>query len=390
MTETASALSDRAGTPSLHVRRLPVRGGLLLLDTATNTLLAYNDVAGEVWDRIESGWSQPDIVAAIAELWGIAGPLAQRDVQAILDLWRDQALLVGERELARAPSITSAQPVAELGPAPPAWVCTIRGVPIAFSVAAELQTPIRALLRHLETPAARPQSRMEITRTPSGFLFCEDGRERLRSGDAAVVLGALYVAVLERIRPGVEWFALIHGAALARDGSGVALLGSSGSGKSTLGAALMREGFDFLSDDIVPLAAPDAAIVPWPLPLSLKPGSIDVLLPRIPELESAPRYRTKGVEARTLTPPQQAWDLEPVGLNILLFPRFVEGAAPQFRKLSPFEALERLLTDRVWLGDPITEERATAFLAWLERTPAHALVYGTLDDALGLVEGVMP
>jgi hypothetical protein len=382
-------MPDRAGTLSRFVRRFPVPGGLLLLDTSSNTLLAYNDVAREVWEMVEAGRSQANIVAAVAASWGIAAARAQRDVQAILDMWQSQGLLVGTTEPVRAPSIAAVE-TAE-SPVPPSeWVCTIRGVVIAFSVAAELQVPAYALFRPLETPAAKPQVRMEIRRASSLFTFHEDGRERLRSRDAAVVLGALHVAVLERLRPGIEWFALIHGAALARGAEGIALLGPSGSGKSTLAAALTRSGFDFLSDDIVPLAAPDAAIVPWPLPLSLKPGGVDALLTRIPELAAAPRYRTKGLEARTLVPPPQAWDAEPAKVRQLFFPRFCEGAAPEARKLSPFEALERLLSDRVWLGDPITEERVTSFLGWLDRTPAYALTYGSLDDALELVESVIP
>ncbi|MGB9364809.1 MAG: PqqD family peptide modification chaperone [Xanthobacteraceae bacterium] len=388
MTET-STMPARAGTPSRFVRRFPVRGGLLLLDTSTNTLLAYNDVAREVWDMVEAGRSQANIVAAVAGSWGIAAALAQRDVQAILDMWRSQGLLVGATEPVRVPSIAAVE-TAEPHAPPSEWVCTIRGVVIAFSITAELQGPAYALFRHLETPAATPQVRMEVRRASSLFAFREDGRERLRSGDAAVVIGALHVAVLERVRPGIEWFALIHGAALARGAHGIALLGSSGSGKSTLAAALMRSGFGFLSDDIVPLAAPDTTIVPWPLPLSLKPGGVDALLARIPELAAAPRYRTKGLEARTLAPPPQAWDAEPAKLRQLFFPCFREGAAPEARRLSPFEALERLLSDRVWLGDPITEERVTSFLGWLDRTPAHALTYGALDDALELVESVIP
>ena len=314
----------------------------------------------------------------------------KRDTAAIFDLWRAQGLLAGGVEPVRALSVAAVVPVQAFRAPPSEWICTIRGVAIAFSIASELAAPIRALFRHLETPAATAQTRMEIRGVGSEFAFCEDGRERLRSGDAAIVLGALYVAVIERIRPGIEWFALIHGAALARDGNGIALLGSSGSGKSTLAAALMRAGFDFLSDDIVPLAAPNTAIVPWPLPLSLKPGSIAALSPWFPELEDAPRYRTKGLEARTLIPPPQAWDLEPVGLKVLIFPRFVSGAAPGLTKLSPFEALERLLSDRVWLGDPIIEQRVTSFLSWLERTPAYAVTYSGLDEAIELVEGVIP
>lgn len=43
----------------------------------------------------------------------------------------------------------------------------------------------------------------------------------------------------------------LHAGCVARDGRGVLLAGMSGSGKSTLTAALVRDGWDFLSDDTV-------------------------------------------------------------------------------------------------------------------------------------------
>lgn len=43
----------------------------------------------------------------------------------------------------------------------------------------------------------------------------------------------------------------LHAGCVARDGRGVLLAGTSGSGKSTLTAALVRDGWDFLSDDTV-------------------------------------------------------------------------------------------------------------------------------------------
>ena len=383
-------LRGRAEVPTAAVHRFDIDGGLLLLDKSSNTLFAYNEVARRVWDLVESGGSETDVAAEIAAQWSIPAARAQHDVRAIMTLWRTQGLLGGaDRPTSRAPAPAIAPVVS---PAPPAeWVCTVRGTPIGLSIADELLHPSRAMFGHLETPAAAPKTRMTMTRAVSGEIaLIVDGRERLRTDDPALAIGALFVAVIECIRPGLQWFALLHGAALARSGHAFALAGSPGAGKSTLAAGLIAAGFDYLADDLVALSAPDALIVPWPLPLSLKPGSLDVLTPRLPQLAGAPRYRTKGLDARLLIPDAGVWDREPVKLRTLFFPRFTAGGAPEARRLSSFEALQNLLTDRVWLGDPITEEGVTSFLAWLDATPAYALTYGTLDDAIRLVEGIVP
>ena len=104
---------------------------------------------------------------------------------------------------------------------------------------------------------------------------------------------------------------------------------------------------------------------------------------------NAPVYPSKGTEARLLFPAAKVWDATAVKLRTLIFPRFIAGAAPEQRRLSPFEAVQNLLSDRVWLGYPITEARVKSFLDGLDDTPAYAITYGTLDDAVQLVERVI-
>src|ERR1019366_3224652 len=107
---------------------------------------------------------------------------------------------------------------------------------------------------------------------------------------------------------------------------------------------------------------------------------IEVITPYCHELARAPSYRTKGVDARLLVPTSTAWDAKPVNLRCLVFPHFTEGVAPKLQRISSFQAIGRLLTDRVWIGNPITADRVIEFLAWLDDTPAYISVYGDLGD----------
>jgi hypothetical protein len=75
-----------------------------------------------------------------------------------------------------------------------------------------------------------------------------------------------------------------------------------------------------------------------------------------------------------------------VKLRCLVFPRFADGAPPQLRRISSFQALECLLTDRICIGNPITADRVAAFLAWLDDTPAYMSVYGNLGDGMRHIE----
>ncbi len=254
MSCTNSELFARQLSPSPLVRRFLLSEGLVLLDKTSSTLFAYNQVAKQVWELIETRHTEHEIVAGLAETWRIPVDRARHDARSIIALWRKQGLIGGPPDTKPPRAAATAAPVAASPAGQSQWTCTIREVAIAFSVPADLATGLRALFRHLETPGATPPSRMIIARQPTGELvFTEDGRQRLRTYEWEVAAGALFVAVLERIRPGIDWFALMHGAALARGGHGFALAGSSGTGKSTLTAGLIGAGFDYLADDCVAL-----------------------------------------------------------------------------------------------------------------------------------------
>jgi coenzyme PQQ synthesis protein D (PqqD) len=378
--------------PNAWVRRFPIDGGLLLLDTHSNCLFAYNDAAGFAWELMEAGKSVEDLEAEFERAWGIPRSRAREDLRSILAHWRMRGLIAG-RELAAAKSRSSA--TIDGYRAAPAewaaeWICTIGGIAMAFALETDLPA-VRPFLSHLETPGASPQTRIEIRGSLSTeAVLIRDGLERMRTADSGLLVGGLWHAILECIHPHTHWRAIIHGAAIARDGVGLALVGPSGSGKTTLAAGLVSRGFEYLSDDAVPLSEPDGEVVPWPLPLSIKRGSMELLKSRFPELEDAPAYSKMGAEARLLVPPAKVWDATAMKLRRLIFPRFTEGATPKQQRLSPFEAIQNLLADRVWLGYPITEARVRSFLDWLDDTPAYAISYGTLDDAVELVERVIP
>ena len=379
--------------PSVWARKFPIDGGLLLLDVNSNCLFAYNETARFAWELIEAGRPVEDLEAEFERVWGIPRSRARADLRSILAQWRAQGLIAGTERGPIAAELESGVAVEGHCAAPAEWaaewICTIGGIAMAFALETDLPS-VRLLLSHLETPVAWPQTRIEIRGSVSTeAVLIRDGLERMRTSEPGLLAGGLWHCILEAIHPNVHWRALIHGAALARNGIGLALAGPSGSGKTTLAAGLVSRGFDYLSDDAVPVSEPDGEIVPWPLPLSIKPGSVELLKSRFPELGNAPAYPTKGTEARLLVPAAEVWDATAVKLRTLIFPRFVQGAAPKQRRLSPFEAIQSLLVDRVWLGYPVTEARMKSFLDWLDDTPAYAICYGTLEDGLQLVERVI-
>lgn len=82
---------------------------------------------------------------------------------------------------------------------------------------------------------------------------------------------------------------LFHSGGLEASGVGILVPAASGSGKSTLTAGLVRAGLGYLSDELVGLEL-DAAgsgpgrLLPYPKPVTVKPGSFGVLADMRPDL----------------------------------------------------------------------------------------------------------
>jgi hypothetical protein len=377
--------------PSASVRRFHIESGLLLFDERSNRLFAYNRTARHAWDLIEAGQAEEDLASEFAKTWEIPLSRARADIQSIVSQWRFENLLATDEALP-APALPELRrldrPRTRLPHWTSEWTCTFGGITIAFASESEFKL-IRQMLEHLETPGAQPHARIELLSAASGELaLVSNGVERIRTYDHALLFGGLWQTILECIHPNAEWLAVIHGAAVARNGHGLALFAPSGSGKTTLTAGLIASGFDYLADDLVGVIAPHGTVAPCPLPLSIKPGSLDVIAPLYPELPKAPTYLTKGMDARLLIPASSTWNSEPVPLRTLVFPCFTKDAAPTVQRISCFQTIERLLLDRIWLGNPITAERVTALLEWLRVTPAYACSYGTIEDGIRLIEGL--
>jgi hypothetical protein len=387
--------------PSASVRKLPSGTGLILFDTSSNCLWAYNDSARRAWEFIERGTSADEIVADFVVRYSLSDDVARSDVSSILRQWRSQGLIQGNggiqenggREAASQPLATIATNWA--GTPDPRWAAlltfTIRGKVFALAIEPdEIATFIHVALQHLETPNAQADVRLQVREADDRErVLIVNGIERLRMREGAQVMGALDQVILEHLHPKIDWLAMMHGGGIARGNAGFAIPGACGSGKTTLIAYLLaNKGYTYISDDLIALAAPDGRIVPWPLPLGPKEGSWDLLSEWYPDLPSAPKYRTQLGDARQIQPPPNAWDTEPPLLRGFIFPRYIAGATAKLIRLTPFEALQRLMGDRIWLGYPMTERRVSAFLAWLDNTPAYFIVHGNVADAARLIEDI--
>ncbi len=272
------------------------------------------------------------------------------------------------------------------------WSCRFGGLVVSFSIQPRfLVANIRTLFRHLEIGETSADLRLEVRLAGTAeAVLLADGVERVRAktSEPGAFKDGAHRMILEKLNPETDWYALVHAGALICNGKGIVLPASSGSGKTTLIAFLMSRGYSYLADDLVALASPGARILPWPLPMSVKSASVDLLMPLHPALSNAFTFRTKGDVARLLLPPAECWNSPRIPFQTLIFPQFKPDAVTSLQRISPLEALQRIIQGGAWFGHPLRGENIRMFLGWIAAAPSFVLTFSRLQEAAEAMEGL--
>lgn len=183
---------------------------------------------------------------------------------------------------------------------------------------------------------------------------------------------------------------LFHAGALDAGGTGVLVPGASGSGKSTLVAGLARAGLGYLTDELIALDLPHGHLLPYPKPITLKPGSFAVLPDMDPDAGQGPGApRWAGAEWHVAvgadTGRRVGSDCAP---GYVIVPRYEPGAPTRLTPLSDTEAFLSLALHAVNLL-PHGADGSAALGRLVAQCACYALTMSDLDEACALVLGVV-
>lgn len=186
--------------------------------------------------------------------------------------------------------------------------------------------------------------------------------------------------LLKLLRP-LGYYSLHAAGVVAPAGRGVLIVGASGSGKSTLTIGLIRQGWEYLSDDAVLLRAQPEGVQALALrrhfyiDASAAEAYADFALGvAVPDTNGGRRRRVYLEHAYT---GQQYKEYCP---HVLLFPRIVREPRSRVTSLTPTEALRRLLMSSApQLFDRATMGRQLAVLTQLAQQTVAYEVHAGLD-----------
>ncbi len=180
---------------------------------------------------------------------------------------------------------------------------------------------------------------------------------------------------------------LLHASAVQIDGVIAAFPASMNSGKSTLGAALVRAGHPYVTDETVAIDPDSLTVDPYPKAIALDPGSWPVLPDLEPALPAAlERFgRTKWyIDARAFSPMAA-----PGPLGLVVFPRHVPGAPPRLERLGPTRAAVELAQNSFNLLR-LGEAGIDAIGHIASTIPCYRLDVDDLDTAIATIRRLVP
>ena len=183
----------------------------------------------------------------------------------------------------------------------------------------------------------------------------------------------------------------IHGAALCTPSGCLLLPGVPGSGKSTLAAALMAEGYTYLTDELVLIMSGTHVIFPLPVSLGLKLGSWRVLGESFPTLDALPTFRQlDGTKVRYLAPVPTALPSKiDYTARTLVFPIYDPNGKNELSEISTAEALYRLAEAGYALPGRLEHSIVEELIEWIRPLSCYELRIRSLSAAVSAVHGLM-
>jgi hypothetical protein len=190
-------------------------------------------------------------------------------------------------------------------------------------------------------------------------------------------------------------YLLIHAAAVEATPGAVVLPAAPNAGKTTLTVALIRAGFDYLTDEVVALSAESERVLPFPRPLTLEPESFAALA----DLDPAASSWTADTEVPAISSPVddvgewrhvRAARIRPTPFGrasppqVVVFPRYQLGVPTRLEPIGTAEALLELATNTFNLDRH--GGQGLALLARVaERCSCFRLDVSELDEACRLL-----
>lgn len=370
----------------------------VLLDPQAQRIYRLNPASTLLWCCLAEGWSETRIRELLVERLRLSPEGAANYLASTLAEWRNMGLLGDGRSQGTAGSESGVLSRLGADPSPPSTAHRGLGYRILDcgielqGLPAPLADAMDEALGHLGSDRLGSAPIIcTLVEAADGYILTEDDSivDRCAAFEAVV---PMVKAALIRIAIGrAAAFAVVHAAAVFRNGRAVILPGPAGSGKSTLAANLVLDGWALAADDTTIIGHDVPCHVrPLPTALTLKTEAWPVIAARAPELMHLTVHRRgDGKQVRYLRPRHEVAAKEtesPFPIGLIAFPRYVEGVPLNVRRLDLREAFDRFLPEFYPVSNRFEAETMDRLVGFLRQVTAIELCYG---DGAAAAEAIL-
>jgi hypothetical protein len=373
---------------------------LLVTRTGDTNLFVLNDSGREIWQAWRLGYDRKEIARLLADIYEADKDQLLEDVDQAICEWQTKGLIADQDNSAglheHKPIVENLKSTARLPVSE--WYSrrSYRLYDFNFDLYFETQgldAVVHPVFSHLEIQSSRkPDAHFELLNGDSGLVLQNRSIVKTEIPTTQALAMVTFTEVALAAYQGRDNLMVFHAAAVASGDACVVLPGAGGSGKSTLTTALLDRGFNYLSDDVVPIDRKSQKAVPMPFSLNLKSGSRKVLkniLARWPQQPT--EYSWDG---------RRVWYLNPIHdqhiatnklyqVRLLVFPEWGMNNQTILTPLTTIQKIERLIAGNSLLGNSVGSQLTEELINWLKYIPAYSLQYASLKQAVTTVEDLL-
>jgi hypothetical protein len=247
-----------------------------------------------------------------------------------------------------------------------------------------LENYIHPLIKHLETTE-------DFTGKSYFELFTYNERVYFRldkkiigswdKNESHLTKGRIFIELVNVLhnKSEADWLMTVHASAISDGRKTILFSAAPGSGKSTIAALLQTKGYNIISDDFVPIERSTFKAFPFPIAMSVKEGSLDLLKPHYPELENNPLI-TLNPEKRIKYLSIDSKIMKMVfPVKEFIFIKYESSVDFTLEKIEPANAVKTLF-EEAWI--PPQPENVKIFLDKLTNISFYKLTYSNNKKAL--------
>lgn len=390
--------------PRQDVHGYPLSDELVLFAEESGRLYRANATAALIWHGLRSGLKRRDLVTLLTEAFDISREKITLDVDKVLSQWRSNGLLDSDPLPLEAfnhsadDHLPSAEYTRTIPPPNQKGIETFYRIldgKIALRLPgikeAELVHPIIA---HLKTPKlTKCDLELEVRRSTDHYVLLRDGSPVDWCDDDRGLAPLVHANILVIAYELSNCLTGIHAAAVVWKDHCILMPALSGSGKSTLTGALVGNGFQYCSDDMVLLTQKPVKMRSAAVSIGLKSGSWDLLSKYHPILASLPTHiRNDGRSIRYLPPPTNEFINNPttmLTISHIVFPSYQSDRKATLRSISQADGLCRIAEAGYDVHGGLSVARVQQLVDWIAKIPCYEFHYSNLGKAVNALKNLL-